>query len=257
MAAKRHPGSLRCTLALLLCAALAACAQPGVRNESTASRRSTEKVDRAVYLDLIRKMLDQNQYYAALAHIQQQQAAGQNNDELRYLEAEARRQLGQFAAAEALYRGLLRTKLVADAYHGLGLLYAPVNLGVAIANLRESTKRQPTDATARNDLGYALLKARRYKEALPELATAVELDPANDKARNNLLLLLLATRDEPGAQRVIASAAVPPETVARLRREALALQQPVLPARPAAVAPKPVVPPAKQPARTAAGVKKS
>src|SRR3546814_3712596 len=80
--------------------------------------------DESVNIDLIRKMLNQQQYYAALAHIQQQQRVSGNNDQLRYLEAEAHRQLGQASQAEALYRGPLNGKLAANAYHGLGLLYA-------------------------------------------------------------------------------------------------------------------------------------
>lgn len=239
-----------CSALLLGATLLCACAGPSPRSDkATAGQLAT--TDRAVYLDLIRKMLDQQQYYAALAHIQQQQAAGQNNDDLRYLEAEARRQLGQFTAADTLYRGLLRGSRAADAYHGLGLLYAPRNLGAAIANLREATRRAPADASARNDLGYALLKARRFSDAKLELATAVELDPGNEKARNNLLLLLMVMRDEATVQRMIQQSAVPADTVARLRRDALALQSPPPAAAPASSSPSP-----KQPA-TAAGAKKS
>ena len=206
-----------------LAMSLAGCAEPGVRGE-TPRGESQSTTDRAMHLDLIRRMLDQQQYFAALAHIQQQQVSGRNTDELRYFEAEARRELGQFTAAEALYRGLLHGRLAAKAYHGLGLLYASRDMNMAIANLREATRRNPTDAASRSDLGYALLKARRYSEAQPELATAVELDPGSDKARNNLLLLLMVKGDETGVRRMVAAAAIAPETVSRLRRDAQAMQ---------------------------------
>ena len=249
--AGRHSTPLsRSIAALLMMALLSACAGPSVRSDKAVAGQLAT-TDRAVYLDLIRKMLDQQQYYAALAHIQQQQAAGQNNDDLRYLEAEARRQLGQFTAADTLYRSLLRSPRAVDAYHGLGLLYAPRNLGAAIANLREATRRAPADASARNDLGYALLQARRFSEARLELATAVELDPGSEKARNNLLLLLMVLRDEATVQRLIQQSAVPADTVARLRRDALALRSPPPAAAPSSSSPSP-----KQPA-PAAGVKKS
>ena len=208
-------------LAVLL---VSACAGPGASSLTPRSQRELEDTNRAMHVDLIRKMLDQQQYYAALAHIQQQQRDSGNSDELRYLEAEARRQLGEAAAAEKLYRELLDTRMAGDAYHGLGLLYAPRDMNVAVQYLREAARRDPTDGKIRNDLGYALLRAGRYGESLPELSTAVELDPSNDMARNNLLLLLMVTRDEAGVQRVINEAGVPAETVARLRRDAQAMQ---------------------------------
>ena len=177
-----------------------------------------------VYTDLIRGMLAQQQYYAALAHIQQLQRSRGNSDELRFLEAEAHRQLGQVASAEPLYRGLLRGDYAARAYRGLGLLYVNRNLNSAIDFLRESVQRQPTDVDARNDLGYALMLAGRYQEALPQIATAVELDPASSKARNNLLILLMLSGDEAGVKRVVSAGGVPSETLAQLRKQAQALK---------------------------------
>jgi Flp pilus assembly protein TadD len=177
------------------------------------------RTEREVYTDLIRNMLAQEQYYAALAHIQEQQRLIGNTPELRYLEGETRRKLGQAPAAEVLYRGLLRSPMAAQAYHGLGLLYAERDLGKSIEFLRESSSRRPTDAEVRNDLGYALMSAGRYHEALPELATAVELDPAG-KARNNLIMLLLLSGDEAGASRVARDAGVNAETLKRLRQQA-------------------------------------
>lgn len=228
-------GTARALIILLLGASLLACTGTGRRSDSPrrepgkevrkeVRKDSSSSTDRQVHVDLIQRMLDQQQFYAALAHVQQMQREGSNSDQLRYLEAEARRQLGQYNAAEALYRGLLRSKLAADAYHGIGLLYATRDMNMAIANLREATRLDPTDASSRNDLGYALLKMRRYPEALAELATAVELDPSNEKARNNFLLLLMVKGDEVNVRRVVAQAAVPPETVARLRRDAQAMQ---------------------------------
>lgn len=211
--------------ALVLAAGLlaAGCAGSSARTD-TSDPRELEANDRAMHVELIRKMLDQQQYYAALAHIQQQQRVSGNNMELRYLEAEARRELGDTVTAEQLYRGLLETRLAGEAYHGLGLMYATRNMGTAVQYLQEAARRKPTDAQVRNDLGYALMRAGRLREAMPELSTAVELDPSSDKARNNLLLLLMVMRDEPGVQRVIGEAGVTPETVARLRGEARDLQ---------------------------------
>lgn len=197
------------------------------RGSAAGSEAARERESgREVYSDLIRGMLKQRQFYAALAHIQEQQRAlgGAPPAELRLLEAEARRELGQHAHSERLYRGLLTSAYDAEAYHGLGLLYAPRDLDQAVGHLRQAVQRRPTSVEARNDLGYALMLAGRYTEALPEFATAIELDPAGDKARNNLVILLLLTGDEAGVKRVTAEAQLPAETLARLRKQAQSLK---------------------------------
>ncbi|WP_211243036.1 tetratricopeptide repeat protein [Sinimarinibacterium sp. CAU 1509] len=195
-------------------------------SQASKTKGAEDSVDRAVYRDLIGSMLDQHQYYAALAHVQQQQQRSGNTPELKYLEAEARRNLGQVAQADALYRSLLRSDMAAEAYHGLGLLHARQRPAQAVAYLQEAARRRPTDAEIRNDLGYALLSMRRYDEALPEFSTAVELAPGLERARNNLLLLLLARRDEAAASKMIREAGISSDTVARLRRQASSFMAP-------------------------------
>lgn len=191
---------------------------PAAREEQPLARADEEN-SAAVYTDLIRTMLAQGQYYAALAHIQQQRHE-RNSPELRLLEAEAQRQLGRTVEADRLYRQLLRGEYAAQAYRGLGLLHAGTNLPVATQFLREAVQREPTSADMRNDLGYALLSGGRYREALPEIATAVELAPHSGKARNNLILLLMLTHDEAGVKRVAEAGAVDKQALAQLRRQA-------------------------------------
>lgn len=181
----------------------------------------------AVHTELIQTMLAQHQYYAALAHIQQLANEEGATPELRYLEGEVRRKLGQSPAAEALYRGLLRDQDYSGAaYHGLGLLAAERgDVRGAVQHLRTAAGRRPTDAEIRNDLGYALMLSGRYQEALPEIATAVELDPANDRSRSNLLLLLMLQRDEKRVRQVVAESGVKPDQLARLRAQAQSLSR--------------------------------
>jgi len=62
--------------------------------------------------------------------------------------------------------------------------------------------------------------ARRYPDALPEMATAVELDPSSDKARNNLLILMILMRDERSVQRIVRESNIDSATLAKLRRQA-------------------------------------
>jgi len=202
----------------------AVAAAPAAANpEELASLGDNRQASSGVYTDLIRSMLAQQQYYAALAHIQEQQRRDGGNDELRFLEAETRRQLGQVVEADKLYRKLLRGEWAAQSYRGLGLLHAAGNLPAATQFLREAVQRQPTSADMRNDLGYALMSAGRYREALPEIATAVELDRDSAKARNNLIILLVLTRDEAGVKKVAEAGNVGTSALAALRRQAQTL----------------------------------
>lgn len=180
-----------------------------------------------VHSELIQSMLVQRQYYAALAHIQERRNESGDSAELRYLEAEARRELGQGQRAEELYRGLLRSEDYAgQAYHGLGLLYASKSdYENAVQHLRSAAQRRPTDGQVRNDLGYALMMAGRYPEALPEIATAVELDANDKRSRNNLVLLLMLTNDEAGVKRVASESGLSKETLAGLRQQAQSLKK--------------------------------
>jgi Flp pilus assembly protein TadD len=212
----------------MLALALTACAGPtrvGGSSDSEVHERSGSD-DSAVHIDLIRGMLAKQQYYAALAHIEAQQRSSGVTRELRLLEAEARRKLGQGPQAEKIYKELLRTQYDADAEHGLGLLYAGRDLNGAVQHLRLAVQRRPTDVVFRNDLGYALMVSGRYKEALPELATATELDQGNQLSRNNLITLLLLTKDEARAKQVAQNSGVSDEEMAGLRRKAQSLMKP-------------------------------
>ncbi|QHS09316.1 tetratricopeptide repeat protein [Sinimarinibacterium sp. NLF-5-8] len=227
-----------CLISLGLAAIIGGCAthegpRAGVRPAGVGSSAETQLAedvaaqDRAVYIDLIRSMLKQEQYYAALAHVQQRRASGaRDNDELRFFEAEARRGLGQVAQAHELYQSLFKTALAGQAYHGMGLLYGRSNPLRALDYLKQAAQRLPADAQIRNDYGYALMRSGRMAEAMMELSTAVELAPDLDIARNNLLLLMMVQRNEAAVQRIISQAAVPAETVSRLRRQALTMQAP-------------------------------
>jgi Flp pilus assembly protein TadD len=215
-------------LAGILVLALTACAGPtrvGSSTDADIHERSGGD-DSAVHIDLIRGMLAKQQYYAALAHIEDQQRTSGSTRELKLLEAETRRKLGQGPAAEKIYKDLLRTQYDADAEHGLGLLYASRDLNSAVQHLRLAVQRRPTDVLFRNDLGYALMVSGRYKEALPELATAVELDQSNQLSRNNLITLLLITKDETRAKQVARDSGVSDEELAGLRRKAQSLTKP-------------------------------
>jgi Flp pilus assembly protein TadD len=206
------------------CAVLTACAAPRSLSALEQSLPATDEAQAAgLHTDLIRGMIHQGQLYAALAHIEDQKTRRGAAEELRLLEAEVLRRLGHDAQAEVLYRGLLNGRLGGEAHHGLGLVYATRDLDTAVDHLARAVRRRPTNVEFRNDLGYALLRAGRHREAMTHLATAVELDPQGEKARNNLIILMLVTGDEARAQRLAQAGDVGEQTFANLRRQAQAL----------------------------------
>lgn len=191
---------------------------------------------RKVHTDLIRGMLRQKQYYAAVAHIEAQARESGTSEELRLLEAEARRRLGQHAAAQSIYRDLLRTRYAAEAYHGLGLINVESNLRTAVWQMQQAVQRKPTDTDMRNDLGYALMLAGQHGAALTQLATAVELEAGSGsaKARHNLIMLMIVTGDEGAVRKLASEAALSDTELAGLRRRAQDLRsRPAIPLAPA------------------------
>ncbi len=214
------------TLTLVGCAALGL--PPPEGREPIAASES------ALYLDAVRGLIAQGQYYAAIAHIEEDRRSYGDTAELRLLEADARRNLRQNKTSEALYHAVLRPApegpLAGKARHGLGLLYAPVNLTASLRELREAARLKPTDAAIRSDYGFALLQARRLGEARIELTTAHELAPTQVAARNNLLILLFAQGEEGSARALAARTAVDEGLLARLKAQAQSFKG----ARPAA-----------------------
>lgn len=190
----------------------------------------------ALYLDAVRGLIGQGQYYAAIAHIQEDRRLHGDTAELRLLEADARRNLRQNKTAEALYQGVLRGAsqgpLAGKARHGLALLYAGINLDASLREFREAARLKPTDASIRSDYGFALMQARRFDEAQIELFTAAELVPDHIAARNNLLILFYAQGNETRARWLAAQTQVDAALLARLKTQAQSFKAaPVAPTR--------------------------
>jgi len=190
-----------------------------------------------LYTDAVRAMMAKGQFYAALAHLQEDRRVHGDSPMLRLLEADARRNLGQDRDAELLYKGLLSGAQAADAHHGLGRIYAGRDLAMSVDHLRKASALRPTDVDIRNDLGYALMRARRYPEAKVELATAAELAPGELKSRNNLLILLMLMRDEAAVRRIALSTGVDDSLLGLLRAEAASLQNPLTQPKAGGIAP--------------------
>lgn len=205
---------------LVLSALLAGCAGLGAPHTPEALEAQDQRQERGIHTDLIRGMLDQAQYYAALAHIDEQRNRFGERPELEILRAEALARIGDRNGAEAAYQKLLRGPYAAQAHHGLGLLYADLVPSAALGHLSRAARLAPTDARIRNDYGYALLRAGRLDEAERELATAVQLAPGTPRYAANLVLALLVKGQAQRALDVARDAGLSEEALAALRLQA-------------------------------------
>lgn len=211
---------------VVLLATLVGCAPAGYRRQQEDNERLTvpEAGQGALYTEAVRGLIEGQQYYAALAHIEEDRKSHGDSAELRLLEADARRNLGQAKAAHALYSSLLNSRWAGDAEHGLGRLYVGFDPAAVLRHLQAAARLKPTDVDIRNDLGYAYLQSGMLKQARIELATAAELAPGDAKSRNNLLLLLMLQNDEAAVRRIAEQAGLDEILLARLRVQAQSLR---------------------------------
>lgn len=200
-------------LGLLSCAAVPNSGMPVALQVDSAPAKQ-------LHTDLVREMIAQGRYYAALAHIEELQKNGGPREELLLLHAQVLAKLGRKDQAELEYKQLLGSAFEGEARHGLGLLYATKNYKQSVQYLGEAARLRATDPTIRNDYGYALLMGGQYPEARLQLATAFELDSGADKYRNNYVLALLLVKDENELQRVRRISDVSDKTLQNLRMQA-------------------------------------
>jgi len=215
--------------ALLLCA----CGGSGFVQEveRDTQLRDPQGAEDAVYRDLIAQLLQQEKYYAALAHIEEHQRGSSDDDpRLALYEARALYGLRLDGQAKAIFLQLRETQYDAEAHHGLGLIDArDAELEGAIAHFIRAVRARPTNVAMRNDLGFALLRAGRPADARLQLSTALELEPANKRARTNLMMLMLIRGEEQSVRQLAKSAGMTDSELAQLRDEAERLRATILP----------------------------
>lgn len=196
-------------------------ARPSPRRSAAPAGQTATASDSELHNELIRGMIAQDQFYAAVAHIQAQRVSSGDSTELRWLEGDARRRLGELNQAERLFNTLGGTAYAAHAQHGLGLIAASRRQDeLALRHLASAVALHPTAAEYRNDLGYAYLRAGQFDAALLQLATAAELTPDDPRIRNNLILLLLASGDTQRARAMADNSDVDAAGFARLQTQA-------------------------------------
>ena len=106
---------------------------------------------------------------------------------------------GQFAAAEAVYRGLLAENPEhAEGHHLLGVLSLQMGRAdAAVELISRSLTLRPGNAQAHANLGSALVGLKRPQEALEHYERALQIDPAFVAVQHNRAntLLLIGRHD--------------------------------------------------------------
>lgn len=217
-----HRAAAATTVVAAAVLALSGCSSSGfVRDVERDTRMSDQRTNEdAVYRDLIARLLEQDKHYAALAHIEEYKRSGGNTPELMLYEARALYGLELDGQAKALFLKLRDTRLQGEAHHGLGLIAArDGDLERATDYFIDAVRARPTNVAMRNDLGFALLRAGRFSDARLQLATALELAPENERARSNLIMLMMISGDRRGARELAASAGIEESELNRLRAQ--------------------------------------
>lgn len=212
---------MRLLLALCLCPLLlAACGGlPPIPGASADCRPADPGA--STRLAMIRKLLDSEHPYAALAQLDAAGGKGPAADQLR---ADILRRLGKGGEARPLYQGLTATCLAGAGYHGLGLLAGQERrLTESLDYLRRARQALPADPRVRSDLGYALLLAGDLEAARDEFMTALDLAPEDRKAALNLALLHYRRGDTVAAEALGKRYQAGGDELAGLREEAARL----------------------------------
>lgn len=218
---------LRTIAAVVTLAGLTAClSTPGTPDDAV--RAATPQDNARLQAELIGELMAQGQYYAALANIEDLERRSGVTAQSSLLRAHCLRQTESWAAAEAGYRQLLSGPVAAQAHHGLGLILARRDLDAAVRHLQQAVRLQPTDAAARNDLGYARMLMGALDEARLQFETARQLAPQDTKARNNLIVLLHVMGQGQQAAALENGANLPSTLRQQLRRQAAELTEALL-----------------------------
>lgn len=145
--------------------------------------------EREVHLTLIQKMIEQNNTYAALAHLDAYQSKwGTSLISLR-LRADALRKTQQFDQAEALYKTLLSSEDDSQSWYGLGRIAIDKgDLPSAVPKLEKAIERNPLYVEAYSDLGLVYLLLNNKQPAYDTLMKASQLSNNDPNILANLAL---------------------------------------------------------------------
>lgn len=179
-------------LTLVAAVALGGCRTTTSRSATEApyqTPREAANSEDAVYLSVVRGLIDQGQYQAALAHLDEYLKGRPKDPKAWALRGEAYIRLDKLDEAQAVFVSLDRARVQPEGAFGLGQVAARRNKwDDAVANFARAAAAAPTDSRILNNYGYALLERGNWTLAYDILGRATELAPTNEQIRVNYMI---------------------------------------------------------------------
>ena len=191
------------TLTIAICATLLASGCASTANKSVSVTASCDKPlqqAESMKLDMVSQLIEEGQYYSALAHLERDNS---NSAQALWLRAEGQRKTGLLTEAYNSYRDLSLTCMTAYGHAGMAKILATRgDIPQAHQQMLTARKLAPTNADIRNDFGFILLAHREFKDAQREFMTALQLAPGHPVAIRNMVISLILDGDTRTAARM-------------------------------------------------------
>lgn len=167
------------------------------KQEDARLKQAKGEQEKAIHLGLVQKMIDQNNGYAALAHLDSYDKKWGADLKSRLLRADALRKTGQFDQAEQAYQSLLgTTDNQGQVWYGLGKISIEKGkLNAAEVRLEKAVQIDPLKIEAYTDLGLVYLLDGKKDLSYNALMKASELSNQDPKILANLALWGLVFND--------------------------------------------------------------
>ena len=190
-------------LALIFCSllVLSGCATSDTaRYQAAADCGVSLSQPQTIKLDLVEQLLDEGNYYSALAHLENDTSG---SPRALWLQAEAQRKTGLLSEAYTSYRDLSLSCMTASGHAGMAKILATRgDIDIAHQHMLKARRLSPTSADIRNDYGFILLAMQDFKAAQREFMTALQLQPGHPVALRNMIISLILDGDTRTALRL-------------------------------------------------------
>lgn len=167
------------------------------QEENARLKQAKGEQEKAIHLGLVKKMIDQNNGYAALAHLDSYDKKWGADLKSRLLRADALRKTGQYDQAEQAYQSLLGSgDDQGQVWYGLGKISIEKGkLNAAEVRLEKAVQIDPLKIDAYTDLGLVYLLDGKKDLSYNALMKASELSNQDPKILANLALWGLVFND--------------------------------------------------------------
>lgn len=160
--------------------------------ESTQERKENPEREKSIHLRLVEQMLEQNNAFAAIAHLDAYDQKWGSNRRSKQLRADSLRKTNQFDKAEGVYQSLLSgapAGSTGPVWYGLGkVAIEKGDLRTAATRLEKSVQIDPLNVDAYSDLGLVYLLEGQKETSYNTLMKASQLSGGDNRVLANLAL---------------------------------------------------------------------